>query len=69
MLTIPNGFKRTKLTSHGQPVYSNGTYWITPDQDGHNGGAWKRYSSEKAVGGGKGVRDGTYDKDLNRKGD
>jgi RHS repeat-associated protein len=64
---IPNGYKKTKLTSHGQPVYSNGKYWITPDQDGHNGGIWKKYDKEKKVGKGKDNRVGTYGRDLNHR--
>ena len=66
---LPEGYKKTKIKSHGQAVYSNGKYWITPDQDGHNGGVWKMYDSERKVGGGKGDRMGTYDANLNRIGD
>jgi RHS repeat-associated protein len=66
---VPEGYKLTKLKSHGQKVYSNGKYWISPDQDGHNGGVWKMYDSEKSVGKGKNYRIGTYDANLNRVGD
>lgn len=61
---IPDGFKKTKLRSHGQPVFSDGKIWITPDQDGHNGGVWKVYDKEKDVGKKQGV--GTFDEKLNK---
>ena len=63
---LPSGFKKTKLKSHGQAVYSDGNLWITPDQDGHNGGIWKVYDSESDIGRGKSTRAGTYDKDLKK---
>jgi hypothetical protein len=61
---LPKGFSKTKLKSHGQPVYSDGNVWITPDQDGHNGGV---YDNEKNVGGGKDKRVGTFDANLKKK--
>ena len=65
---IPEGYKKTKLKSHGQPVYSNGKYWITPDQDGHNGGVWKKFDKEKSVGSSdKSKRLGSYGRDLNHR--
>ena len=63
---LPVGYTKTKLRSHGQAVYSDGENWITPDQDGHNGGIWKMYDSEKNVG--SGTRAGTFDKDLKKIG-
>ncbi|WP_323687387.1 MULTISPECIES: toxin C-terminal domain-containing protein [unclassified Rhizobium] len=52
----------------GQPVYKNGTLYITRDLDGHNGGAWKMATSVKDLAG-KGRRLGTYDSNLKRIGD
>jgi len=46
---------------HGQKVFTNGKSYITPDADGHNGGAWKMFDL-------RGNRTGTYDKSLNRIG-
>jgi len=63
------GFKKINETIHGgQPVYKNGTLYITRDLDGHNGGAWKMATSVKDLGG-KGTRLGTYDSTLKRIGD
>ncbi|HYE53354.1 MAG TPA: toxin C-terminal domain-containing protein, partial [Chitinophagaceae bacterium] len=67
---VPVGYKKTNLKSHGQPVYKKGNSWITPDQDGHNGGIWKMFDNEKNIGStDKNKRVGTYDANLNRIGD
>ena len=51
---------KVPFNSHGQPAFFNGKDYITPDIDGHNVSyGWKKISK-------KGVRLGTYDKDLNR---
>ena len=51
---------KTPFNSHGQPAFFNGVDYITPDVDGHNvTEGWKKISK-------KGVRLGTYDKNLNR---
>ncbi|WNN42926.1 S-type pyocin domain-containing protein [Winslowiella toletana] len=51
---------KVPFNSHGQPAFFNGKDYITPDVDGHNVSyGWKKISK-------KGVRLGTYDKDLNR---
>ena len=60
---IPSGYKKTKYRSHGQPVYSNGKDFITPDVDGHNGGVWKKATSVKGLQQ-KDTRLGTYDANL-----
>ncbi|WP_413208499.1 toxin C-terminal domain-containing protein [Rhodospirillum sp. A1_3_36] len=55
------GYERTyqyPFESHGQPVYSNGKQYISPDFNGHNGGIWKIFGI-------KGNRLGTADADLN----
>jgi RHS repeat-associated protein len=62
------GFRRTNERSRGQPVYTNGRTFISPDVDGHNGGAWKQADSVRNLGR-KNTRMGTYDIDLNRIGD
>ncbi|NBI14072.1 hypothetical protein GVX81_10830, partial [[Haemophilus] felis] len=52
--------QKAPFNSHGQPVYSNGKNYITPDIDGHNvSDGWKMFDK-------KGKRLGTYDKNLNR---
>nr|WP_253282887.1 toxin C-terminal domain-containing protein [Cedecea davisae] len=54
------GPNKAPFNSHGQPAFFNGKDYITPDVDGHNvSDGWKKFSK-------KGVRLGTYDKDLNR---
>ncbi|WP_297206692.1 S-type pyocin domain-containing protein [uncultured Pluralibacter sp.] len=51
---------KTPFNSHGQPAFFNGVDYITPDVDGHNvTEGWKKISK-------KGVRLGTYDKNLHR---
>lgn len=59
------GYKKINdypFDSHGQAVYKKGNKYITPDADGHIGGAWKMFDK-------KGNRLGTYDENLNRIGD
>ncbi|WP_411704685.1 VENN motif pre-toxin domain-containing protein, partial [Edaphovirga cremea] len=52
--------QKAPFDSHGQPVYSNGKNYITPDVDSHNvTNGWKMFNS-------KGKRIGTYDSELNR---
>ncbi len=69
-IKLPEGYRLVNgLRSHGQKVYTNGNRWITPDVDGHNGGMFKMYDSRDNVGGGKDIRLGTYDAELNRIGD
>ena len=66
---IPEGYKRVKGSHpHGQPVFSNGKNFITPDADGHNGGIWKMAKKEKELFS-RGTRMGTYDATLKRIGD
>ncbi|WP_059013313.1 RHS repeat-associated core domain-containing protein [Streptomyces specialis] len=51
--------QRAPFHSHGQPVFSNGRNYITPDVDGHNvTDGWKMFDR-------RGERLGTYDADLN----
>ena len=57
------GFKETKdynFNSHGQPVYRKGNTFISRDTEGHNGGAWKVWTSNKP-----GTRSYTADPKLN----
>lgn len=52
--------QRAPFNSHGQPVYTDGDDYITPDRDGHNvSNGWKIYDR-------RGVRLGTYTWDLTR---
>lgn len=57
--------QRAPFSSHGQPVFSNGTTYITPDigstGTSHSGGVWKMFDRS-------GNRLGTYDAKLNRIG-
>lgn len=66
------GYSQVNETSHGQKVFKRnkgkGPKYISPDKDGHNGGAWKGASSIKNLGSKK-TRSGTYDAELNRIGD
>lgn len=41
------------INSHGQPVFKDGTRYVTPDVDGHRGGRWKVFNRH-------GQREGTY---------
>ncbi|TCV90926.1 VENN motif pre-toxin domain-containing protein, partial [Biostraticola tofi] len=50
--------QKAPFNSHGQPVFSNGKNYITPDVDSHNvTDGWKVYNN-------RGKRIGTYDSDL-----
>ena len=52
--------QKSPFNSHGQPVYTNGSDYITPDVDGHNvGNGWKVFNR-------RGQRVGTYTWDLTR---
>ncbi|HCM9479426.1 TPA: VENN motif pre-toxin domain-containing protein [Enterobacter roggenkampii] len=52
--------QKAPFNSHGQPVYSDGKKYITPDIDSHNvTNGWKMFDR-------KGNRIGTYDSNLNR---
>jgi RHS repeat-associated protein len=53
--------KDPPFNSHGQPVFTNGKDFITPDADQHNGGEWKGFDR-------RGRRTGTYDENLDRIG-
>ncbi|GAA4174190.1 toxin C-terminal domain-containing protein [Gryllotalpicola koreensis] len=57
------GYAKVRGTSHGQPIYSNGKNFISPDVDSHSGGVWKMASSPDGFG--KAERLGTYDDKLN----
>jgi RHS repeat-associated protein len=61
------GFRKIKQRLHGEPIYTNGKYYISPDADMHNGGAYKMAKSVEALGR-KTTRIGTYDKNLNKIG-
>ena len=65
-----NGYKVVKnlRTRNGQPIYTNGKDFISPDLDSHNGGVWKKARTPDALNR-KDTRDGTYDALLNRMGD
>ena len=59
------GFRETgqySFYSHGQPVFTNGRVFYTPDVDAHRGGVWKVFDS-------RGNRIGTVNVDLNLLGD
>jgi hypothetical protein len=52
--------QKAPFNSHGQPVYTDGDDYITPDVDGHNvSDGWKLFNR-------RGVRIGTYSWDLTR---
>ena len=56
-----NGFKEVRgapFNSHGQPVFTEGKKYYTPDVDAHRGGVWKVFDK-------KGNRIGTVDVNLN----
>lgn len=62
------GMKETKkygFDSHGQPVFTDGKIYITPDVDAHSGGTWKVFG---ARGVDKDRRLGTFDENLNQIG-
>ncbi|MCJ1880741.1 toxin C-terminal domain-containing protein [Pseudomonas nitroreducens] len=52
----------------GQAVFKKGSFYITRDLDGHNGGAWKMATSVKDLSS-RSTRMGTYDQNLKRIGD
>ena len=57
-------FQRAPFNSQGQPVFSDGRRYITPDIDQHFRGVWKMFE----IRGGKPYRLGTYDASPNRIG-
>ena len=57
-----NEVKGTPFDSHGQPVFTDGKKFYTPDVDAHRGGVWKVFDK-------KGNRIGTVDENLNRVGE
>lgn len=65
---IPKGYRKVKTRSQGQPIFTNGKNYITPDKTGHNGGVWKMGKTIKDLGK-KETRMGTYDANLKRIGD
>ena len=68
-IPIPDGYRKIKQKSHGQPIYTNGKKYISPDADGHNVGVWKMADSPKELNR-RATRNGTYDENLqNRIGD
>lgn len=64
--TPPKGYHKIKeRTTHGQPIYTDNKYFISPDVDQHNGGWWKKAKSIKKLEiRGKGGRLGTFNEDL-----
>jgi len=53
--------QKVPFNSHGQPVFSNGKGYISPDVDGHNiTNGWKRFDR-------KGRRTGTWNTDLTKR--
>ena len=53
--------QKAPFNSHGQPVFSNGKNYISPDVDGHNvSGGWKMFDRN-------GRRTGTYSPDLSTR--
>ena len=50
-------YNSVPINTRGQPVFSNGRTYISPDRDGHRGGVWKMFNR-------KWQRLGTYDADL-----
>lgn len=57
-LGYKNRVKDPPFNPHGQPVYTNGNDYITPDVDKHKGGEWKIFDRH-------GNRVGTFDGNLN----
>jgi hypothetical protein len=49
------------FNSHGQPVFTDGNNFYTPDADSHIGGVWKQFNKKLD-------RVGTLDADLNKIG-
>ncbi|WP_242414222.1 RHS repeat-associated core domain-containing protein [Salinivibrio sp. MA427] len=53
--------QKAPFNSHGQPVFSNGKSYISPDVDGHNvTNGWKMFDR-------KGRRTGTWNSDLSKR--
>jgi hypothetical protein len=53
--------QKSPFNSHGQPVFSNGRGYISPDIDGHNvTNGWKMFDA-------KGRRTGTWNSDLSKR--
>ena len=68
-VNLPEGYSKiNQRAKNGEPIFSNGKKYISPDRDGHNGGIWKMADSVENLNS-KSTRMGTYDKDLNRIGD
>jgi len=57
------GFRKTNFRSHGQPVFTDGKIFITPDRTGHIGGVWKAAKKVEDLGNNT-TRLGTYDQFL-----
>jgi hypothetical protein len=64
LMAMNLGFERTGARSHGQPVYRRGNEFISPDIDRHNGGIWKKATSDAANLRNKALREGTFNEDL-----
>jgi filamentous hemagglutinin len=60
------GFQKIKQKIKGEAIYKKGNYYITRDNTGHNGGAWKMAKSIKNLASDK-TRLGTFNKDLTTK--
>lgn len=56
------------MRSNGEPIFTNGKNYITPDNTGYNGGILKMAKAIKGLGK-KETRMGTYDRNLKRIGD
>lgn len=68
-VNLPEGYSKiNQRAKNGEPIFSNGKKYISPDRDGHNGEIWKMADSVENLNS-KSTRMGTYDKDLNRIGD
>ena len=63
------GFRKVRgATSKGEAVFTDGKRFITRDNTGHSGGAFKMADSIKGLGSKK-TRTGTFDTNLNKIGD
>ena len=60
------GFTQIAEKVKGSPVFTNGKIFISPDNTGHRGGAWKVGDSVRALWS-KETRTGTYDVTLKTK--
>ena len=47
---IPKGYRKTNMRSNGEPIFTNGKNYITPDNTGYNGGIWKMAKTIKGLG-------------------